>query len=67
MDLPAAHAPAVAKRLGGTHLRYSFRNWSDTFQCPTCGAQRRFALNRVGARREIVCTGLKIISQKKDR
>lgn len=58
----AVHAPTQAKRLKGIHLRYSFRNWSDCFQCPDCGKQRRYSLNFLGQRKAI-CDGARITAQ----
>lgn len=52
-----SHTPTVCVRVPRTE-RYSFRNWSIAFQCPSCGAQQRRSLNFLG-QRKLVCSGLK--------
>ena len=59
-----SHEPAIAKRLMGAHLRYSYRNWSDAFQCPTCEQKRRYSLNFLG-QRKVICDGVKIAAVAK--
>jgi hypothetical protein len=58
-----SHEPAIAKRMMGLHLKYSFRNWSDAFQCPACEQTRRYSLNFLG-QRKVICTGVKIAADK---
>lgn len=50
------HPWTVCKALGGLHQRYSGKTWSDAFQCPCCGARRRYNTNFLGTRR-VVCNG----------
>lgn len=62
----AAHAPAVMvrdpRRLTN---RYSNKNWSGLFQCPTCGRRVRQNLNFLGSRNELVCDGVRSKRQRK--
>jgi hypothetical protein len=57
------HTPTQAKRLMGAHLQYSYRNWSDAFQCPTCEQKRRYSLNFLG-QRKVICDGVKIAASQ---
>lgn len=58
------HDPTQCKRKMGLALRYSFKNWSDEFVCPTCGGSRRQSLNFLGSR-AVVCDGESIKLVKK--
>jgi hypothetical protein len=57
------HTPTECKRVSGVELRYSFKNWSDRFECSECGKGRRFSLNFLGQRKP-VCDGLAIKTEK---
>jgi hypothetical protein len=48
----------------GAHLQYSYRNWSDAFQCPICEQKRRYSLNFLG-QRKVICDGVKIAAVAK--
>lgn len=56
------HTPTETARVKGLSLRYSFRNWSDEFKCPTCGQSRRYSLNFLG-QRKLICDGQKIAAK----
>jgi len=48
------------KKMGGIHLQYSNKNYSDLFMRITCGKSRRFSLNFLGGRRVPMCNGHEI-------
>lgn len=52
------HIETMTKRLMGFHLQYSFKNWSDAFECPVCGKKKRYSLNFLG-RKKVFCNGEK--------
>lgn len=52
----AIHAPTETKRLGGLHLRFATKSWSDAFECPVCKRQLRFNLNFLGGK-ILLCDG----------
>ena len=51
------HSPITCKRAMGVELRYSYKNWSDLFRCPSCGASKRQSLNYLGGRYTLACDG----------
>lgn len=50
------HTWTECKALHGLHQRFSGKSWSDAFQCPCCGARRRYNTNFLGSKR-VVCNG----------
>ena len=62
----APHKVVECVRLKGIHLQYSYKNWSDRFECPVCKASRRASLNRLGHKNTLVCDGKHIHVVVKD-
>lgn len=42
-----AHEPTPCRQLGGVHLQFATKSYSDAFECSCCGKVRRFNHRRV--------------------
>ena len=59
------HKPAACKKINGS-ADFHTKSWSFRFECPECGASRRYNTNFLGSRYRLVCDGDKIARIHRD-